>query len=210
MFSKYAQYYDLFNSDKPYKKEIDFVYDWAERPSSIFDIGCGTANYWQYYPKETTLLGIDKSSSMISKDERIIHGDIAKLGKIRARFYLATALFDVLNYIPRHDWWKNIPLREDGYFIFDTWDKEKVLKDGFKETSKTINGVSREITPLYWDNKNVFLRIDVSDGHNHFCEEHRMFLHSHEDILKFCGDEFEVMEVKPTKTWQTWYKLRRK
>ena len=204
----YAQYYNLFNSDKPYQKEIEFVYEWAEKPKSIFDIGSGTGSYWKFYPKETQLMGVEKSQSMIPKTQQIICADIMTY-KHKGAFDCATALFDVINYIPRHDWWKNIP---SDTFIFDMWDKKKVLKDGFKETTKKIGGVTRNIVPLHWDKKRVYLRIQVYEEatERFFEEEHVMHLHSHEDIERFCGKQFKIVDVVPTRRWMTWYKLKRK
>ena len=212
MFQRnYARYYDLFNNQKPYEKEIKFVHRWAERPKSIFDIGCGTGIYWQYFPKGTTILGIDRSQEMADENRQgiVMHGDITKF-KTRKRFECATALFDVLNYIPRHDWWKNIPISKGSYFIFDIWDTKKIERAGFEETVRTIGGTCRHIKPIKQTAKSVDLKIDVYDKGAIFSEVHRMYLHSHEDILKFCGKEFEVMMLKRTDTWQTWYKLRRK
>lgn len=210
-FKKYAQNYDLLNSDKPYQKEIEFVYEWAEKPRLIFDIGCGTASYWKYYPKTVHLLGVDKSRSMAHGSSRVVCADITKY-KHRGRFDCATALFDVLNYIPRHNWWGNIPVEKGGFFIFDIWDKNKVKKDGFETRNKKIGEVSRKITPIDFgvDFSFVDLKIDVSTPQNTFSETHRMFLYDHEDILGFCGNDFEVLEVRPTEQWQTWYKCRRK
>lgn len=224
MFCKpYAKLYDLFNMEKPYKKEVGFVYKWGKRPKSILDIGCGTAIYWKYYPKHVHLFGVDKSQSMIDTSfmREIIRGDITKL-KIDSSFDCATALFDVINYIPKHDWWKNLPIKKGGYFIFDIWDKEKVDRDGFRETFKEISGIKRTISPskIYlgtaleldddYDGRRVNLNVNFCDGFKWFSERHTMYVHSHEDILRFCGKEFEIVDVKPTKTWQTWYKLRRK
>lgn len=213
MFAKpYARYYDLFNSDKPYKKEIEFVYGWSGKPKSIFDIGCGTGNYWKFYPNKTRILGVDKSSSMVEmcRDHReILCADITTL-KVESNFDCATALFDVINYIPRHDWWKNIPVKKGGNFVFDLLDKKKIDQDGFRETTKKVKGIFRRITPLSWNDSYVDLSLEVYEGKNLFEELHRMYLYSHEDIESFCGKEFELVEMRKTKRWQTWYKLIRK
>lgn len=207
MFAEqYSKYYDLFNSKKPYKKEIEFIYKWADKPLWIFDIGCGTANYWKYYPEGTYMFGVDRSPSMANQSKHVAIADITTY-KHLGRFDCATALFDVINYIPTHTWWKNLPIEQGKYFIFDIWNKKKVDKDGFKETIKTIGGITRRITPVRWDGKSVDLLINVNQKKTYFQEMHTMYLYSHADIMKFCGKEFEVIEVKDTKTWQKWYKL---
>ena len=210
MFNKsYSQYYDLFNHDKPYKKEIEFVYKWAKKPSCIFDIGCGTGNYWQYYPQDTCIVGVDKSKQMADNRGAIIHADITKY-KHRTNFDCATALFDVVNYIPNHEWWKNLPLDEGGYWIFDCFDKTKVERDGFHETWKQVGSAFREIKPIRYCEDSVDLQIEVWDRNIHFKEIHRLYIYGYDDILKFCGDKFELVEVRPTRTWQLWVKCRRK
>lgn len=215
MFANYAKYYELFNQDKPYKKEIEFVHKWAGKPSFILDIACGTANYWKHYPENTHLVGIEKSKSMIdqSKYSEIIFpleaAHIRELDFI-CDFELATCLFDAINYMPSHKWWMDIPIKPDGFFIFDIFDKEKVEKEGFRETVKTVGDVVRTITPLRKTEKTVELQVKIADkGVNHF-EQHKLFIWSHEDIENFCGNYFEIVEVKKTKNWQTFYKCRKK
>jgi SAM-dependent methyltransferase len=213
MFAKpYAKYYDLLNGDKPYKREIEFIYKWAGRPKWIFDIGCGTGSYWKYYPKRTEILGIDKSPDMAAhRPGSIICSDIRSY-RPKAIFDCATALFDVINYIPVHDWWKNIPIAKGGYFIFDIWDKRKVDKENFRSTVTKVNGVSRLIVPLGYDGKKVDLKITVYEYEDlSFVETHRMYLYSHEDILGYAElNGFKFICTRPTRKWQIWYKLRKK
>jgi SAM-dependent methyltransferase len=232
MFGDYAKYYDVINRDKPYKKECKFIYKWADKPKSILDIGCGTANYWQYFPIRP--IGIEKSKEMIAQSKYqkcIIQADILNMSSIstmpcnRAEmpfsdtnsqkttpttFDCVIALFDVMNYLPSHDWWKSLPLKKGGYFIFDIWDSNKVKKDGFSDSTKIVNGIEREIYPWKQSKKAVFLIIFGQKDRPLFSPEiHLMFIYSAKDIQKFCGKEFHIEHVIPTKTWQTWYKLRR-
>lgn len=207
---QYAQHYNKFNEGKPYQKEVEFIYEWAGKPKSIIDIGCGTANYWSFFPKKTRLLGVDKSKDMIDGRENIVCADITKYRHKGKHFDCAVALFDVLNYIPEHSWWANLPIRKGGYFIFDIWDKKKVEEDGFKVTKKDAGQVSRYITPLRKDANSVDLRVEVLNMTQHCEEIHTMYIWGYEDILRFCGHEFEIVGVKSTQTWQQFYKLRRK
>lgn len=211
MFAKnYSTFYELLNQDKPYEQEIRFIYDWANKPKSIFDIGCGTGNYWKFYPKKTRIVGIDQSRHMAHGLKNIICADIRKY-KHKGRFDCATALFDVLNYIPNNTWWKNIPLKKGGYFIFDIWDTKKIEQDGFKKTTKLIDHTTRHITPIRVEPKSVDLQIDVLIGNRDFEEIHTLYLHSYADILAACASNgFEVVGVRSTKKWQTWYKCVKK
>jgi len=216
MFSEmYSRYYDMFNRDKNYKKEIEFIYKWAGKPKRILDIGCGTANYWKFYPEDVFLKGIEISEKMIEcsiyKDS-IQHSEIGNFKGIKGHYGLATALFNVINYLGDNSWWYKLPMFSGSYFIFDIWDKKKIVKERFMPTVKQgENGILRCITPSKYDGKSVNLEITVlaEDGLK-FTEHHTMYIYSHEDIERFCGDEFEIVEVKETRRWQTWYKLRKK
>mgnify|MGYP001559770430 FL=1 len=206
----YSKYYDLLNQAKPYKKEIEFIYKWACKPETIFDIGAGTASYWKYYPKNTILFGIDKSEDMVKQScGRVSWLDIT-LGTLPwPPFDCATALFDVMNYIPLHDWWRNIPLKSGGYFIFDLWHKEKVDAEGFKTTIKRIEDVTRIVKPLGYDGKKVRLEVWIGCGKKEHTEIHEMYVYSFDDIKRFCGKDFEIVDTRSGKDWQMWMKLRR-
>ena len=219
---RYAWYYESFNSDKPCKKcEVNFVYKWAENPKAILDIGCGTAEYWKFWPDGVVIRGLEKSPYMISKSpfkSRIVEGDIATMGQTRIKtglggkisYDLVTAIFNVINYVPTQSWWKALPLKPGGYFILDVWDKFKVDKERFSVTSKNVDGASRKITPLNYNGKSVDLEIEVCDWNGTFRELHEMYVWSHEELLEFAGDDFHLVDIKKTKGWQVWYKFQKK
>ena len=216
MFKKnYARYYEVFNESKPYKREAKFVYDWAGKPKSILDIGCGTANYWKHFTDDDIrIMGFEKSEAMIAKSEhkdKIVCGDVQTdiIGS-KHKYDTVTALFDVLNYMPTHNWWKKLPLKQGGFFIFDIWDNDKVQEDGFSETKKMVRGVYRKITPIVSDGKYVDLNVHFTDWEITFQEIHRMYIYSDKDIEMFCGNEFKIVDTKKTKTWQKFYKLIKK
>lgn len=219
MFAKsYARFYDELNRGKSYKQEIGFVYRWANAPASILDIGCGTAKYWNHFPVRTKMVGVERSAGMIAQSpykNRIIQGDVSatelwETPPFNFNFDAAIALFDVLNYIPRNDWWQSLPLKPGGLFIFDIWDAEKVHKDGFRATEKKAGDLTRVIEPLRNDDK-VYLSITLYQ-HKKLIhrEQHVMYVHCDENILRFCGDHFVIADKIPTDTWQTWWKLKRK
>lgn len=212
---QYAKYYELLNHKKQYKHEVKFVWNWARSPKTVLDLACGTANYWKYYPEKVEVFGIEQSKSMIELSpykDRIFCQDVKKIDPFfcQKQFDLVTSMFDAMNYIDCHKWWKNIPIKSGGYFIFDMWDKVKVAKEGFRCTVRRFGGICRTITPVDFDSESVRLKIDLYDGKTTVTEIHEMFLYDIDDILEFSGDDFEVVDVKQTKTWQTWYKLKRK
>jgi len=213
MFKNYAKCYDLINQEKPYKKECNFIYKWADYPYSILDIGCGTANYWKYYPSIVSLTGIDNSPEMIEQagEGKELHClDITNTAFISEDFDCVTALFNVVNYMSSHKWWRHMPLRKGGYFIFDIWDAKKVDRDGFQMTVKRKEGITRVVTPIQHSEKQVVLDISIADGRREEVETHVLNIYSEADIMKFCGKQFKIVDKRETRTWQTWYKLRRK
>jgi len=214
VFAKaYAQYYELLNHKKDYKKEIEFVWNWARQPMRILDLGAGTAHYWQYYPEGVVVRGIERSYEMIEMSPYrncIACQEIQKVDGFDGPFDLVTALFDVMAYLKDHTWWKNLPLESGGYFIFDMWDKEKVLKDGFKMTILVVKDVVRLITPIYHDEHKVRLQIDLTSSTVCMSEVHEMFLYDLEDIVELAGKEYELTGVQKTENWQTWIKLKRR
>ena len=214
MFSKqYAEHYDSFHQKKPYRKEAEFVYKWANKPGSILDIGCGTARHWRYWP-EAMVRGVEISQAMIDRSpykSEIFRCDAQSLPPFKFKYDLVTMLFDVINYIPKHDWWGKLPIKNGGYLVFDTWDSEKIKKDGFSQSFRKFNGISRKVNPLHltWD-RDIELKLLVNDGVSEFVEIHKMFLYSHDDILESAGNEFQLIDIKETKTWQIWYKFQKK
>lgn len=216
IFSDYAKYYDLFNNKKPYRKEAQFVYKWAGKPKSIFDIGPGTARHWNYYPKGTILTGVEKSRKMIEASKHktaIFEDDIQTYQHYEALYGIfdcATALFQVINYIPTHDWWDKLPILKGSAFIIDIWSAKKAIKDGFDRTLKQKNGVSRMIVPVKQSRNAIDLEVIITKGEQEFKECHTMYLYTLNDISKFCRDDYEIAEVKETESWQTWIKLIRK
>lgn len=210
----YAKYYELLNSDKRYKEEIEFVYKWAGKPDRILDIGCGPAGYWIYFPKDVELVGIEKSKEMIANSlykAKIRSMDASQIGEFETKtaFPCIIALFDTLGYIPTHNWWLKMPLNDNGYFIFDIWDKEKVDRDGFKTTLRRIDGLTRVITPLSYDGHKVELDISLTIAGWEEHETHTMYVWSREDIERFCGKDFIIDAMALTNKWQTWYRLKK-
>jgi SAM-dependent methyltransferase len=207
--------YETLYRTKPYRKEIKFVTEWANHPHRILDVGCGTANYWKYFPSDSEVFGIEQSKHMIDRSaycDRIVRGNIMFPPPMHMKFDCATALFNVVNYTHDQRWWKYLPLKKGGYFIFDAWDKRKVDAEGFHETIKvTKEGIRREITPKRISDSIVKLAIQCSQNGSVICtEHHEMYIFSHRDFLAFCGSTYEIVETKTGEGWQKWYKLLRK
>lgn len=208
----YAQAYDLLNQNKPYQKEIEFVYEWAGRPQSILDLGCGTASYWKYFPLGTRVNGIERSSGMIrarpyfEANGTILKGDIVRYEySLFEPFDCVTALFDVMNYVSDISWIDQLPLKKGKFFIFDVLDNKK---EKFTRTERELGDLKRVITPVRQDTNKVTLHVSLEGNGTHYSEDHELYLWKQKDIEK--ATAFEIVEVKQTETWQTWYKLRKK
>ena len=66
LFNHYAKYYNLIYQTKDYKKEADFVYNWANKPKTILELGCGTGKHIYYLaPKVEQIIGTDASLDML-------------------------------------------------------------------------------------------------------------------------------------------------
>lgn len=211
----YARFYASLNQSKPYKKDIEFIYEWAGGPSSVLDLGCGTANYWKYYPSSVRIIGIEKSKAMrlnSSYKSKILLGDIQAVnyGILKGNTKMVTAIFDVVNYMPNLRWIERLPLNRGGYFVFDVWSKAKAVKEGFKTTEREAGGVKRTIRPVKRDSKSVSLEITLEAESGTYKEMHKMYLYSEKEIKSAVDKTFDVVEIKETETWQTWWKLRKK
>jgi SAM-dependent methyltransferase len=213
---QYAKAYNLLNSSKDYKSEIEFVYDWAAQPKRIFDVGCGTAFYWKYFPSDVVIYGIERSIEMIIQSglaKYIRLGDAQNSINYKGmsfEFDLVTAIFDVINYIPSQRWWSSLPVKKGGYFIFDVLDKEKIDQEGFKRTLRKIGDIERQIFPGFYDGRTIDLRILLLGSNFMETEIHKLYVYSEKDIEKYAAKSFEIVEIKKTENWQTWWKLRRK
>ena len=214
MFAEpYAKHYELLNSKKPYKEEIEFVWTWGHKPKTVLDLGCGTAHYWKYWPEGVEVIGVERSKDMIAASQhrnRIVCEDVTEIGR---KFWpgqveLVTALFDVVNYIPDLSWIERLPVKSGGFFIFDVLNPKG---EKFKKTEREAAGIKRVIEPVKQTSKKVTLAVSIQEDPSSWriIENHTLYLWTEKDIEK-AASSFEIAEVKPTGTWQTWYKLIKK
>jgi cyclopropane fatty-acyl-phospholipid synthase-like methyltransferase len=93
---------------------------------NIIDIGCGQGYFLENLMiNKKTAFGIDLSVEQIKAcDERNLNAQAISLEEVKEKFDCATAIFDVLNYIPKEDLktfitQTNVVLNQGAYFIFD-------------------------------------------------------------------------------------------
>lgn len=96
--------------------------------NTLLDIGCGGGAFLQELHRryaQCDFLGIDKSDIMVSKAKELgVKAEVATLKDVTGQFDIATAVFDMLNYLPPSEFiefFKKLHsiVKPNGYFIFD-------------------------------------------------------------------------------------------
>ncbi len=92
----------------------------------IIDIGCGQGAFMMHLlANGISVYGIDLSVHQIKVCQAYnLNADVSSLDKVTEKFNCATAIFDLINYIPKNEleqFFKNASdiLNDNGYFIFD-------------------------------------------------------------------------------------------
>lgn len=223
LFSDYANYYDIIYKTKSYKQEADFVYKWANRPKTILDLGCGTGKHIYYLaPKVEQIIGVDASLEMLNwayirtkkfDNIRYMFNKTDKQLLSLPKVDCVMALFNVVGYIGLEKCLKYIPLKRNGYFIFDIWDNSKVSSysygkkllndDEYRESFLTRKGKDRvkvDIAIFNKFNRKVF-------------EEHLLTIYSKQTINSICkryGYKIkDIRESSDNSDWTVWYCLQR-
>jgi predicted TPR repeat methyltransferase len=93
-----------------FEEEVESLYDLyarileSWRPASLVDIGCGNGRFLRKLRKSLKiprLYGVDLSEEMVARAKALgVDADAVDICEVRERFDAATAVFDVLNYIP--------------------------------------------------------------------------------------------------------------
>lgn len=144
---KYAQYYDLFNTGKDYKKECDFLEEIFKKYSlkpvkNILDLGCGTGRHDLYLSERGyNIDGLDISSEMIKiailnkRDNMQFYvGDMSNFS-IGKKYDICISFFSSFGYLTKNKQIEsalrciNNHLNSGGLFILDCWNGMGVLGD---------------------------------------------------------------------------------
>ncbi|QOG12899.1 class I SAM-dependent DNA methyltransferase [Arcobacter sp. FWKO B] len=124
LYAKIEQYLD-------FKDEVAYLHDTfcdivsEINPKSLLDIGCGQGDFLAKLDTNIKTLGIDLSHTQVNiAKEKGLDVKAVPLSQIDEKFDMQTAVFDVINYIPK----SNIEsffqecydrLNKNGYFVFD-------------------------------------------------------------------------------------------
>jgi len=125
LYSKVEEYLGLEDEVKNlHSYFLSLVFE--KQLDDIIDIGCGQGAFMMHLrANEVNAYGIDLSVEQVRVCQA--HGlraDAIALNEVEEKFSCATAIFDVINYIPKislEEFFKDTAniLKNDGYFIFD-------------------------------------------------------------------------------------------
>jgi predicted TPR repeat methyltransferase len=115
-----------------FKKECEHLYNsiahiiFAINPTTVIDIGCGQGDFCQILESNgIKCLGVDLSEKQVKiAKSKGVDAKCINIKDCQETFDCATAIFDVLNYIPTIDLKEFLThtynlLEQNGYFIFD-------------------------------------------------------------------------------------------
>ena len=189
-----------------HKEFLNFIM--VNNLDNIIDIGCGQGYFLEnLMVNKKTAFGIDLSVEQIKAcEERNLNAKVIDLADVKEKFDCATAIFDVLNYIPKEDLKSfitqvNIVLNQGAYFIFDVnslFGFEEVaqgcitidLEDKFISIDANFenNKLQTDITLFTKENGGLFSKESDSIIQEYHTKE---FLRK---LLKECN--FEIQEIK--------------
>ena len=122
LYAKIEPYLNFTEIDKLYQKYYQIIHSLDKK--SIIDIGCGNGKFLQNLNIEEKF-GIDLSNAQVKKTLSLgIKAKAIDICKINQSFDIATAVFDVINYIPEKKLKSFFQcvydrLNKNGNFIFD-------------------------------------------------------------------------------------------
>lgn len=165
--------YSKIEQDLDFSHEISKLYDAYDllinqiNPSSLIDIGCGQGDFLlQLKNKNIKTFGIDLSSEQIKVcKQKGLDAKACDIKDIKQTYDIATAMFDVLNYIDKKNLKEFIQstyecLNNDSYFIFDI-----NTLFGFEEVAQgslNINKVDKFIAiDAFFENKKLKTNITL-------------------------------------------------
>ncbi|MFA7091699.1 MAG: class I SAM-dependent methyltransferase [Arcobacteraceae bacterium] len=125
LYARIEEYLDFEHEIRRLHKEFLSLL-FAKKPQSVLDIGCGQGAFLEHLKfNDVEAFGIDLSVEQIKIcQKKALHVACMPLEKVKEKFDCATAIFDVVNYIPKNDlenFFKEawVVLNQGGYFIFD-------------------------------------------------------------------------------------------
>ena len=207
LYAKVEPYLDF--EEEVYTLHKEFLrFIMVNELDNIIDIGCGQGYFLEnLMVNKKTAFGIDLSVEQIKAcEERNLNAKVIDLADVKEKFDCATAIFDVLNYIPKEDLKTfltqvNVVLNQGAFFIFDVnslFGFEEVaqgcitidLEDKFISIDANFenNKLQTDITLFTKENGGLFSKESDSIIQEYHTKE---FLRK---LLKECN--FEIQEIK--------------
>ena len=207
LYAKVEPYLDF--EEEVYTLHKEFLrFIMVNELDNIIDIGCGQGYFLENLKiNKKKYFGIDLSVEQIKVcQEKNLNSQAISLEDVKEKFDCATAIFDVLNYIPKEDLkafinQTNIVLNQGAYFIFDVnsyFGFDEVaqgcisidLKDKFISIDANFedNKLQTDITLFEMQENGLFSKESDSIIQEYHSKE---FLTK---LLKECN--FEIQEIK--------------
>jgi len=181
---EYAKQYDHIHGEKNYEVEVERIIReiklrGIDSPCSILDFGCGTGSHVSLLREHGfNAWGYDINPDMIlvarNKGESNRNYFTSEFRELDQHFDAVYSLFDVVNYqvsdldLQHYLDQLDSKLRSGGLLVLDSWNKEAVIKDPPRKSSRTylVDGKEylRTVLPTTRDNfQNTKLAIELID-----------------------------------------------
>ncbi|MDO8528993.1 MAG: class I SAM-dependent methyltransferase [Nanoarchaeota archaeon] len=221
----YARYYDLFNKNKDYKKEIDFLEQVFKKfnlkNKKVLDLGCGTG----LHEKELSdriyeMTGLDLSPDMIeiakekTPNVKFVVGDMSNF-ELNEKFDSIICMFSAIGYLTENKQIENFfkcvkrHLNPNGLLIIDCWNGLGVMHElpTSREKIVEVKGlkiVRRSFPDLDVKNhiNNVKFEVEIFKNDNlikKYEEIHKVRFFFPKELEKYMNDEeFELIHLCPS------------
>lgn len=233
-YNQSAQFYNVFNKDKPYTEEAHYVSTtlmhecpWIQ---DILEFGCGTGKHSKALCElGFNVHGIEHAPEMVKvAREHPIEGFRCDVGDIRTvqlgrKFDAVVALWAVMSYMTSDDdftaalntaYWH---LDTGGLFMFDVWNGPGILDHRPKSYKRTIEDyhgqkiVRHAVYALDERDRTITISYKYQMDGLSFSEQHRMRYFFPDDITKAINkkNKFKCLSVTEMPTGREFYKDNR-
>ncbi|MEP9852084.1 class I SAM-dependent methyltransferase [Staphylococcus aureus] len=201
-YEEMSLFYDQLTLDQPYESWLDIVNHFAEKKTSILDIGCGTGSLTSLLTDFDQITGMDLSVDMLSiaikKSNKVnwIEGDMTEF-ELNQQFDVITIFCDSLNYLSEKSevsaTFSHVfnHLSNEGVFMFDVHTPFKMEtlfnnQSYIDESEKVYLGweaVQGEEALSVWHDMSFFIKQD--DNHyDRFDESHYQRTYNKNDYIE--------------------------
>lgn len=218
----YAKYYDIFNKEKDYKKETDFlekVFEKYFKSKNILDLGCGTGIHdRELISRGYNIFGVDISSKMIDiarskniKNAKFSIGDMSNFD-LDKKFDVCITMFAAIGYLNDNKQIENYikcvknHLVKEGLLILDCWNGLGVLRDLPASRLNIFESENIKIERVSYPRLNaikhvceVKFKVKIFDRGNlikEYSEDHSVRFFFPQELKKYLEDAgFEILEI---------------